>query len=104
MNELLKTKNAGKDSKTIQHALYDTGCSFEISRWEAATDSKRVVETIPYEGHADREAARAMAMGCLSTLHQLALHEIYGDHFVGKYGIHYYWAETMTSFVTIPED
>ena len=88
MNSLLKTKNAmRKDGKTIQHALYSTGYSFQIHRWEEATDTNRMVEEIPYEGHADRRAARAMAMGALNSLHQQTLHGIHGDTFTDTRGI-----------------
>mgnify|MGYP000974554197 CR=1 FL=1 len=103
--ELIKVKNAGKNTnRTIQHALYDTGCAFEIHRWEESTGTNRVVETIPYEGHADRAAARAMAMGALDSLHQQALYEIHGDSFIGKYGIKYYWVPSMNCYCSLPED
>jgi len=105
MTSLLKTKNAtGKDGKTIQHALYDLGCSFQVHRWEEATDTNRVVEEIPYEGHADRKAARAMAMGALDSLHQQTLHEIHGASYTDKHGIKLYWAASIGRYVTIPEN
>ena len=104
MARLIKTKNA-KDAagKIIQHALYDLGWAFAIHRWEEATDSNRMVEEIPYEGHADRRAARAMAYGCLDSLHHQALHETHGDSYTDKRGITWYWAESMGRYVTIPE-
>lgn len=106
MARLIKTRNASDTAtgKTIQHALYSTGWSFQIHRWEEATDSNRVVEEIPYEGHADRKAARAMAMGALDSLHHQALHDIHGDSYTDKRGITWYWAANMGRYVTIPEN
>ena len=105
MTNLLKVKKtrdlAGKE---IQHALYTTGYSFQIHCWEEATDTNRVVEEIPYEGHADRKAARAMAMGALDSLHQKTLYEIHGASYTDKHGIKLYWAASIGRYVTIPEN
>ena len=104
MTSLVKTKNAkGTNGKIIQHALYDLGHAYGIYRWEEATDTNRVVEEIPYEGHADRRAARAMAMGALASLHQQTLHEIHGASYTDKHGIKMYWAASLGRYVTIPE-
>ncbi len=105
MARLIKTRNAKtSDGKVIQHALYDSGCSFQVHRWEEATDTNRVVEEIPYEGHADSKAARAMAMGALDSQHQQTLHDIHGDTYTDKRGIKLYWAASIGRYVTIPED
>ena len=105
MTDLIKTRNAKTtDGKVIQHALYSTGWSFQVHRWEEATDTNCMVEEIPYEGHADRRAARAMAMGALDSLHQQALNEIHGDSYTDKRGITWYWADSIGRYVTIPED
>jgi len=104
MTSLIKTRNA-KDSqgRTIQHTLYDLGHAWAIYRWDEATDANRVVEEIPYEGHADRRAARAMAMGALDSLHQQTLYEIHGATYTDKHGITLYWAASIERYVTIPE-
>ena len=105
MTDLIKTRNAKAfDGKVIQHALYSTGWSFQVHRWEEATDTNCMVEEILYEGHADRRAARAMAMGALDSLHQQALNEIHGDSYTDKRGITWYWADSIGRYVTIPED
>jgi hypothetical protein len=106
MARLIKTRNATDPAtgKTIQHVLYDEGHVYVIYRWEEATDTNRVVEEIAYEGHADRKAARAMAMGALDSLHQQTLHDIHGDSYTDKRGIKLYWAENMGRYVTIPEN
>ena len=104
MSNILKIrKTKDRDGKEIQHALWSTGYSYQIHRWEEATDTNRMVEEIPYEGHADRRSARAMAYGCLDSLHQQALHETHGDSYTDKRGITWYWAESMGRYVTIPE-
>ena len=104
MTSLVKIKKIKDlEGKEIQHALYTTGYSFQIHRWEEATDTNRVVEEIPYEGHADRRAARAMAMGALDSLHQQTLHEIHGDSYNDKHGIKLYLAASLGRYVTIPE-
>ncbi len=104
MARLITIKKA-KDSadKEIQHALYETVSSFEIHRWEEATNTNRVVEEINYEGRADQHAARAMAMGALQSLHHQALHETHGDAWTDKHGITWYWAAGMGRYVTIPD-
>jgi len=105
MTRQIKTRNAADAAgKTVQHALFDTGCSFQVHRWEEATDSNRVVEEIPYEGHADRQAARSMALGALDSLHQQALYEIHGATYTDKHGITLYWAASIDRYVTIPEN
>ena len=105
MTNLVKIKKT-KDltGKEIQHAIYCTGSSFQIHRWEEATDTNRVVEEIPYEGHADRLAARAMAMGALDSLHQQTLYEIHGASYTDKRGITLYWAANLGRYVTIPDN
>ena len=104
MTSFVKAKNArGTDGKIIQHALYNLGHAYGIYRWEEATDTNRVVEEIPYEGHADRKAARAMAMGALDSLHQQTLYEIHGASYTDKHGIKLYWAANLGRYVTIPE-
>ena len=105
MSDQIKIKRARtRDGQQIQHALYSTGYSFQVHRWEEATDTNRMVEEIPYEGHADRRAARAMAMGALDSLHQQTLHDIHGNTFTDKRGIKLYWAASIGRYVTIPED
>ena len=105
MARLLKTKNARTTAGTIvQHALYEADVSFQVHRWDEATDTNTVVEKIPYAGYADRIAARAMALGALDSLHQQALHEIHGDRYTGKHGITLYWAASQGRYVTIPEN
>ena len=105
MAKLMKIKKM-KDERgmEIQFVLYDTGHSFQVHRWEEATDSNRVIEEIPYEGFADRRAARAMAMGTLDSLHRQAMHETHGDSYTDKRGITWYWAASMGRYVTVPED
>ena len=105
MSNILKIKKA-KDSngKEIQHALWSTGHSYEIHRWEEATDSNRIVEEIDYEGYADQLATRAMAMGTLDSLHQQTLHENHGESWTDKNGIAWYWAASLNRYVTIPEN
>ena len=106
MARLIRSRNATDPTtgKTIQHALYDEGHAYTIYRWDEETDTNELVYEIAYEGHADRHAARAMAMGALDSLHQQTLHEIHGDSFTDKHGIKLYWAESMGRYVTIPED
>ena len=104
MARLIKIKRTkDENGMEIQHALYSTGHSFTIHRWEEATDSNRVVDEIPYEGFADRRAARAMAIGTLDSLHRQAMHETHGDRFTDKRGIAWYWADGLGRYVTIPE-
>ena len=105
MTGLIKTRNVtGADGKITQHALWDAGASFQIHRWEEATYTNRVVEEIPYEGHADRRAARAMAMGCLDSLHRQALHETHGATHTDKNGIAMHWSDDQGRYVANPQD
>ena len=106
MARLIRTRNATDPAtgKTIQHVLYDEGNAYVIYRWDEETDTNELVDEIAYEGHADRRAARAMAMGALGSLHQQTLHEIHGDSFADKRGIKLYWAASIGRYVTIPED
>ena len=105
MSKLVKIRKT-KDERgmEIQHALYDTGHSFLFHRWEEATDTNRVVEKIEYEGFADRRAVRAMAYGCLDSLHHQAMHETRGEQWTDKRGIVWRWADSMGRYVTIPKD
>ena len=104
MAKLIKTRNArDHEGRTIQHALYDLGHAWAIYRWEEATDTNRVVEEITYEGHADRRATHAMAMGALDSLHQQAMCEIHGDSYTTKRGIKMYWCASAGRYVTIPD-
>ncbi len=105
MARLIKTLNAKHaDGTTIQHALYDLGYAYQIHRWEEATDQNRIVDEIEYDGHDDRHATWAMAMGTLRSMHQQALNEIHGDSYTDKRGISWYWATDMGRYVTIPEN
>ena len=105
MARLIKTLNVKyADGKTIQHALYDLGHSYQIHRWEEDTDTNRIVDEIEYDGLDDRHATWAMAMGTLRSLHQQALNEIHGDRYTDKRGITWYWATDMGRYVTIPEN
>ena len=105
MASLVKIKKT-KDTagKQVQHVLYEQGGSFQVHRWEEATDTNRVVEELPYEGHADRKAARAMALGALHSLHQQALYETHGDRYTDKHGTTLYWAASKGGYVAISED
>ena len=104
MARLIKIKRTkDENGMEIQHAMYSTGHSFQIHRWEEATGENAVVEEIPYEGHADRKAARAMAMGTLDSLHRQAMHETHGESFTDKRGIAWCWADGLGRYVTIPE-
>jgi len=105
MARLIKTLNAkDAEGKTIQYALYDIGNAWRIYRWEEARDTNKIVEEIAYEGHADRKATRAMAMGTLHSLHQQALNEIHGNSYTDKRGITWYWAASMGRYVTVPDN
>ena len=105
MTDLIKTRNAkATDGKVIQHALYSTGWSFQVHRWEEATDINCMVDEITYEGHTDRKAARTMAMGALDSLHHQTLHEMHGDSYTDKRRITWHWAASMNRYITIPED
>ena len=72
MARILKIKNAEVKGTTIQHALIETLSKFQVVRWTEATNEKELIDEIEFEGNADRRAARAMAFGCLDSLHQLA--------------------------------
>ena len=105
MARLIKIKHAkDENGMEIQHAMYNTGHSYQIHRWEEYTGSNRIVEEIDYQGIDDSRAARAMAMGALDSLHQQALNEIHGDSYTDKRGITWYWADSIGRYVTIPED
>ncbi len=103
MARLIKTLNA-KDAtgKTIQHALWDTNYSYQTHCWEEATDRNRIVDEIEYDGLADRQATRTMAMGTLRSLHQQTLNEIHGDRYTDKRGTTWTWDTDMGRYVTIP--
>ncbi len=105
MAHLIKTSNATdpKTGKVIQHALWDTGYSYQIHRWDEETGENVIVDETDYEGFADRKAARYMALGEMSSLHMQALHDVHGDTYVNKYGITMRWAENIGRFVTIPD-
>ena len=105
MISILKLRRVNDPTgKEIQFALFDLGYAFAVHRWEEATDTNRILEEIPYEGHTDRRAARAMALGCLDSLHQQALHETHGAAYTDKHGIARHWSDDQGRYVANPKD
>ena len=106
MARLLKTRNAmdPKTGKTIQHALWDTGYSFEIHRWDEETGTNEVIDETIYEGQADSKAARFMALGELSSLHLQAMHDIHGEIYVNKRGVSMRWNDQIGRYVVIRDN
>ena len=102
---LIKTSNATdpKTGKVIQHALWDTGYSYQIHRWDEETGENVIVDETEYEGVAGRKAARYTAIGEMSSQHLQALHDIHGNTYVNPYGITMHWSESLGRFVTPPD-
>lgn len=57
-------------TRTTKHhslALYDAGGRFILEAWDLNTDERRTLETVDYQGHADRIATRSMMLGALAS-------------------------------------
>jgi len=63
MIKLYKSKD--ENGLEVQHVIYRFGASYQVFRWDEATDGSRLVETFEFDdsNQADRKAALAMAKG-----------------------------------------
>jgi hypothetical protein len=93
MSDLIKIKPPGQDGQQI-NTPSTRRATASRSTVEEATDTNRMVEEIPYEGHADRRAARAMAMGTRTACTSSAPRHP-RDTFTDKRGIKLYWAASI---------
>ncbi len=66
MSSLVKIyRSKDENGLEVQHAIYRVGASYQIFRWDEATDGSRLVETFEFDdsNQKDRRAALALAKG-----------------------------------------